>query len=665
MVRWHSLGRASWRMMPSGLAAAALMLILIVGCNGGGPDLEPTPTPTPGLSPTPEPSPSPTPTPEPIIVGTTHTALIPESDQAIFKTAVQNFMTSLGSKPIAQARADLVAALAASEGVTQAKLFEDGYSVFAKFGDGAMAVMSTLDLKAMNNGVNNLHYGAVAKAPAGVTVSAAIPAANGNGAAKAQAKTSSEAHAPTTRKVLILDPAFPDAPGSLAAINAVTGSLKQRGWTDADIVIKTRSTSKSTDITPDDFLNLKNYGLVVIFAHALYGAPEGDGSFYIQCCSAVDYHGVASEDRIVQWNTWIAEGKLLLCGSESGDASYYMRSDLLPTMAGPLPDSLVYLVCPYGWKANQVFENKGCGAFFGWDNLMKWADAYSSFTALLQKMATANPAVADGAAYGSGDIGKTSENPEGTVAALQSLGGTSSKLYLPAWATVTVDVETLPEGTVNKGLGISYSVPVASGVVAPQLDLKSANSGTIDSLLPVASQIEGSAVDKDANVLSTLFMTQTFRPGANSILLDFSRQHVQGTAYRIDLPQEGGKLYTLLFISFKFKENPHSNKYRLFTDSRPEGFEVYQPLTNQGLYIKGDECYDSEQIQSIYGNDPFQVPDGYVVWGNHGEIGNYVPSETMYDTDTGTWKTWQQYADEQWAATQQRAAAAFIDVIFP
>jgi len=585
-----------------------------------------------------------------------HTILLPEEDRQAVTPLVEQFVASLATKSRDEARTDLINALAATEGVAEAKLFEDGYTVYIKMDDGYFAALNTVDFDALEDGVDEIDYENPDVFPEAEP--APRQAKVMTDPADLVEKLATEAHAPTSRKALLLNPSYPDMRGSADAVTAAVNTLKLRGWDDDDIVVKTRTTATSTEITPDDFLDLADYGIVVIFAQGLYGSPSGDSSLYVQCCSAVDYNGVAADDRIEQWNEWIEEGSLLVAGSaSSGDVAFYMRADLFAAMDS-LPDSFVYLVCPYGRQLESTFENCGCGTFFGWDDLPVSSVSYRSFAALFNNMAGGGIATCDYEAFSSLSSSLTEcTNPEGGTATLHIIMA-DSQLYLPAWGLVTVRGASLPAGTVSKGVGVNYLLPVATGTKRPSVTMASENTADLEPLVPIEARIEGSAADPNGNVLATVNMNQTFTVGQNLLDVDFSRQRAQGEAYRIDRIIDG-RTWTWLYVVYKFKQNPSSNRYKIFTEYYPDGYAIRQPLIYDGLHWTGDYCYNREQVESIFGDDPFDVPEGYVVWGGASEYSNYDPND---EYEMGT--TWAERVDEAWAQTLERAPESWVEVAF-
>jgi hypothetical protein len=619
------------------LASALLvgMVWLIAGC--GGSDTEPT---GPGGG-----------NEAPV---STH--LIGSEDRQRMSDAAMSYVMMLQTMEPAAARAALVADLEETEGVAAASLFEDGYSIFVRLESGLDVALNTLDLAAVNEGAQAASAGPSDEIPEGVFENA--PDKGG---------FSPDAHAPTSRKVLILVVNGPEMPFAAGAAAFIGNQFQLAGWDASDIKIKTRTTSTSTAITPDDLLDLDEYGVVVLFAHSLYGSPDGgDASLYVQACSAVDYGAVASPERSRRWNELIDSGVLITGGtSASGDECFYLREDFFAADSDSLPETLFQLVTPFGSQLITPLDLMGAGSIMGWDNVFRAGDAYASVRYFFQAM-TSGAGPSDGEVYGHVGLEKESVNPEdGSPAALETFGE-GSQLYLPAWAHV--HFEGLPAGTALAGIGINYLVLMDGGIPQPRLILDSGADGDIDQLVPVRVEVLGSAVDEDEITLAAVHFETEVVPGENSLTVDFSRQHIQAVPLRMDFEMANGRLSTAFLNYYLFDENPFSNQYLLFNDFWVEGLEIYQPLINEGenLYIRSDRCFDHEQVQYIWGHDPIDVPAGQVVYlgGGSCQYGNYLPDDLTWDEETQQMITYREEVNSAWAQFQIDNADAWIEIVF-
>ncbi len=606
------------------------------GCGGGGDGGSPT-DPAGGEGPVP-------------------TTLIEGADRELVSAAAMDYITMLQTMAAPAARAALVSTLQQTEGVTSAALFEDGYTIHVQLQSGVQGALNTLDIEAINAGVEK------AAAPRAAFSPVLDPLAPDKGG------FSPDAHAPTSRKVLVLVVNAPDMPGASGAAGFVASQFELAGWDGADVVVKTRTTRTSTAITPDDLLDFSEYGVVVLFAHALYGSPTGGvPSLYVQACSAVDYSAVASAERSTAWNEMIDAGTLLTGGSSSSaDESFYLRADLFGSESGTLPETLFYLVTPFSDRLIEPLDQRGAGSVLGWDNVFLAGDGYAGVKYFFQSM-TGGDGPSDGEVYARSALCKDSVNPEDDSPAALSMYGDASQLYLPAWAHVHFD--GLPAGIVRAGIGLNYLEVMDAGIGQARLILDGgASDGDIDWLVPVQVEVVGSAVDADGVTLAAVNFPTRVTPGENTLRVDFSRQHIVGWPLRKDFVQTNGRISTYFTNVFEFEQNPNSNQYKLFNEFWTEGLEIYQPLVYEGeyLYIRTDRCFDRAQLEYIWGHDPIGIEGGHVVWlgGGSCQFGNYDPDEMTWDDETQQMITWGEQVDQAWADFMADTEGSWIDIIF-
>jgi len=587
------------------------------------------------------------------------TILITGEDRDILSTAAMNYITLLQTMSASEARTSSVTTLNGTAGVTEAVLFEDGFTIHVAMDSGAQAAFNTLDLDAVNEGVE-------VKALNPNPASKASPAGNTPVRDDAIDKggLSVNAHSPTSRRVLILVPSAVDMPGAMNAADFIESTLKLADWDEEDFVVKYRSSSSSTAITPDDYLDFKEYGVVVIFAHAIHGAPSGDGYHYIQACSATDYSLVATAERSAVWNEWIESGKLLTGGSVfSGDECFYLRSDLFASESAGLPKTLMFLVTPWGDELAHGLDQRGAASVLAWDNVFRAVDAYASVKSFFQEMAGGQPSPADSDVFRKVGFVRESINPEDGSESNLTMFSESSQLYLPAWATFTFDGR--PDGTVNSGIGLSYMVTTANGVHGPNLSVGTAITAEADNLVPVQVEIVGSAVSADNNTLAALRFTTSLQAGFNNIRVDFSRQHVPCIPYRFDWEGTDGTHWTSFRPTFTIEQNPSSNRYKVFTEAWPDGYEILQPAAYEDIYIRGDYCFDKAQIEYIFGYDPFDLEPEQVVWIPGESLTGYShPDDVTWDDVTDDWITYAALMDREWAEYLLSHADVYTDVIF-
>ena len=285
---------------------------------------------------------------------------LPEEDVLIIEQAMSGFETTVQESSLAVAREDLVETLNNTEGVFRATLFEDGYTVFAKMDDGEYVAINTADTDELQGDIESVlrdleSY--VQKAES----------ANRSEAKSSSAQYARQMDIPTSKKTLFLNISAPEFPLDASVIATARRYLTSQGWDEnEDIVELSRSSFTDKSITPDTMFELGDYGLISIFAHGFYGAPNvveakaandeppaeedsGPKYYYIQCCSAGDYRGIVGTDRIAQWKEWRKQGKLIPMVTRNLTQDFMLRSDLLEEYMATLPNSAVYLTSCYGW----------------------------------------------------------------------------------------------------------------------------------------------------------------------------------------------------------------------------------------------------------------------------------------------------------------------------
>ena len=273
---------------------------------------------------------------------------ISASQQTILNGASNTFSTLLKTSSRTAARETLIKQLNATAGVKSATLFEDGYTVWVTFSDSSRGIVNTIDSAELAKGIESVQYGTLKKA-----------IGNGPGVSVSTGKRLSDPITPGERKVLILDIAEPTVPCA-GNIQRMRSLFLNNGWRESDITVKIRASQTDMSITPQDMFSLGQYGVVIIYAHGIYGRVPGSSTsspyHYIQLCSAL----TKSDPNAELYQKWFEQG--LLVPSSEG---VYIRSDLLMERLQHMPGSIVYLCTCYGWHARDAFISNGCGAFLG------------------------------------------------------------------------------------------------------------------------------------------------------------------------------------------------------------------------------------------------------------------------------------------------------------
>lgn len=471
--------------------------------------------------------------------------ILTDGQVTILADAEDAFDTLIQTESRESARETLVEQLKATEGVKTAALLEDGSTVWVVFDDGMSGVVSTIDLDAMNAGAADIDYDALKAVTPGNVLKPADSAM--------LLKTAHE-FAPTSKKVLILNISEPSV-ASTNNVDKLRGLLLDAGWTDDDITIKTRMNKMDNSIMPTDLFKLGDYGIVVIYAHGLYGTPPDssvtNGHHYLQVCSNI----VTGDPMQPQYEQWAKEGKFVFSPKLRG----FMRSDLLLQQIEHMSETVVFMCVCWGWEARNAFVSNNCGAYFGWDDMVMAVDAhpwlYQSFKLLTQ----ASPVNTVTDTYEDSRVVKTSLNAFDRTANLH-MTPENGDLYFPAWAEVEVKTSLLPAGTTQIGfMAETESGPLFDGA------LRYLDGDTVEGLKPGPIDITMKALN-GAEELAEQNRTVLFHPGKNEVILDLSCQIVSPQLYKYSWESgyhDWGPYSTNFYAYYKWKKNPNGDSYHV------------------------------------------------------------------------------------------------------
>jgi hypothetical protein len=484
-----------------------------------------------------------------------------EADQAVLDNMTMNYAQARRTKSAMEARADLVTALQNTAGVAEARLFKDGHTVFVKFTDGFSGGINTVE------GFGQKYEGYTTGIPAtGATSKAAKCVGNdllrspaSDQAWKKVFKAGDKVKIPRSKKTLFMGAGHEDFSDldTNAARTGVFDILKDvltgKGWSDGDVDIKyNKAEDNYSTLRFEDFFNLKDYGIIIIFAHGSVDWNETEPGnplspvekYYFIQVTGFDvfnsYHPMDSHDAFVaQYGAGefdlmdeMKKGRILLLHHVSTDPTakhsvsyFYMREDLWQErMNGDLPDSFVYLLSCYGWNGQDSFAARKAGNFLGWDNVVTTNPGVKA-AEILYFMAGKNMSDLEG--FNENGILKQSvyletdkDNKTMQYVANLHLWPDTGSLYAPAWA----DVSTLnpPTGTRTVLVRVAYTDTTLPAPNPGQVqDIASSVKNFVDLVPGQEVTFSVQALDGTGKVLGETKMTTKLNAGKNTVALDF------------------------------------------------------------------------------------------------------------------------------------------------
>ena len=504
--------------------------------------------------------------------------------------AEARFETLISSSTPDQARQTLVAELASQSDITDTKLFEDGYTIMVKFENGTYGAVNTLDYNALNE------TAAGYEGP---------PAGKRNTSATGKVSKAAGVHGdvvfdniPSTKKILILNISQPDLPGNSTAVSWIRWLFLEAGWDTNDITVKTRSTRNATNIMPEDFFELEDYGIVFIFAHGIYGSFDDDDqtSYYLQLGSA---NTVGSSAYTSELKQAVRDGQIVIC-----DGDYYMRMDLLTQVLATPDRGMVFLIGSRGYNASGTFQKDMYGRFFGWDDVPMPMDSYQTLRQFIEQMTTAKPAISDAESYFDDTLDITSVNPDGRTATFHMVPE-AGDMYLPAWAELIISNISAPSNAVRFDVGVQIDNRT---VISEDFAVI---SGTVDIIPPGVSNCFARAYDVNDEYIIAATQPDTIVVGQNVIELDFKKQVVYGIWNREDYSNDN-KFFPMSaggYTAFIWKKVGTERSYVIYTN---DGYriEYVEPVDVTNLSIGlGGYCFNQEQIITMNGSALFPMED--------------------------------------------------------
>jgi len=468
-----------------------------------------------------------------LLSGCSSEVMLSEADKEILDTATQEYSALRGTMSPNEVRAELVEKLNTEyEGIESAELGADGYTIFIEFTDDDFAGISTLEESELSPESPGNHHSfdheeTSRAADHFIDILQQQFIHQGEMASDGEEEKST----PQSNKVLILNPLRPDESYIEGFPEVFTDYLKEYGWTDDDIVVK----SPGTNITPADYSNLSEYGIILYFGHGGYwkdvknetnDRSVGDiivTAYYLQCCMADD----TLFQNNSQYGEWKKAKKLIVIKRLSQGYDLGMRLDLLKELMGVLPSSYVHLSTCYGYNASSVFYEDGAKVFLSWDKPVSGVIADGDQLGMLQLMLGNNSSAYE--AYLDDTIVK-SDNCGFGLATFKIYPDSSGSpnagnFYLPAWINLTVT--GIPEGTSFVRAGVydkdsnlltQDDEEVGSGVT--QVEMKEVGGLMLAPDETVAIVVV--AVGSSGEDLTTGQTTVTLNAGANTPQIDLT-----------------------------------------------------------------------------------------------------------------------------------------------
>jgi len=476
--------------------------------------------------------------------------MLSEADKETLDTATQEYSTLRDTMSPNEVRAELVEKLNTEyEGIESAELGADGYTIFIEFTDDDFAGISTLEESELSpESPGNHHSFDHEETPRAADHFIDILQQKFIHQREMASDDEEEKIIPQSNKVLILNPLRPDESYIEGFPEVFADYLKEYGWTDDDIVVK----SPGTNITPGDYANLGEYGIILYFGHGGYWRDVENNtndkkpgniivtSFYLQCCMADD----TLFQNNSQYGEWKKQKKLIVIKRLSQGYDLGMRLDLLQELMGVLPSSYVHLSTCYGYNASSVFYEDGAKVFLSWDKpvsgVISDGDQLNMIKLMLGNSFSAYEAYLDDTIVKSNNCGfglatlKIYPDPSGSPIA--------SNFYLPAWINLTVT--GIPEGTsfiragvYDKDSNLLAQDDEAVGFGVTQVEMKEV--GGLMLAPTEEARVEAQAFDIINQELGSGQSTTTLNAGGNALELSLTQEeytlYPSGDEYKVSI----------------------------------------------------------------------------------------------------------------------------------
>jgi hypothetical protein len=312
-------------------------------------------------------------------------------DEHILKEAYNDYAHLKQNLSYREARKQLLVQLNNNTaGVKRAELGVDGYTIFVTYSDGDFTAVDTFEYDEVMPQTNETSYqiagesqqlGQYRTQTTAFDVYAPERPKESNGNELSYDPVGNGSSQKITcgfKKALVLGPCYWEFPKELT--DTCINLLKTHGWTDDDLTVKLvrkkwyRNNSDCLNITPADYFNLQDYGIILFSGHGGVRAYHSfnETNLYLQFC----YFDKATFIANVQLMEWYKGKKIIIYDSATISIdgvihkifSTYIRKDVLREEMSPLPSSYVYFSTCFGGYFSDLFLEKGAKIFLGWNN---------------------------------------------------------------------------------------------------------------------------------------------------------------------------------------------------------------------------------------------------------------------------------------------------------
>lgn len=577
-----------------------------------------------------------------------NTPIISDNDLAVLRSAYNEYDMLRQNTSAKNARQQLIQKINTEyEGVENAHLGIDNYSIFIKYSAGGGAIVDTYESEESTNGTSGAGFMAAGGNSYDDYLSKNTLCFDGvseqpmeSGYTSGVGETFESTHqlsfdaiqekiTPNKKKMLILSPSYYDSNFPTKPWNDTIDWFKAYGWTDDDIVIKVVDRDPATgvvrggNILPEDYFSLDEYGIILFAGHGSADKNFNEDNLYLQFCFFSN-KTLQENSAIKQELTELYhENKIFFADEEKGfDGATpvywlqtFIRADLLrENIDTTLPGSYIYLNTCYGGYFNRIFLDKDAKIFLGYEQEVHYSVSYGNMlamnTLLLEKGYSVHTAFLD-------DMIKSTSiyDPDPVylhVYPNPNSDPTADMYYFPAWINLTVT--SIPSGTsyITSSLYDSSSTLIgeAQDTVNPsdiQIECEHLKNLLAPSTEEVTVKIK--AYNSGGQEFASGEKTVTLFAGGNPIQIALT----ESGGLTIEFDAENGQLdirkslyqYWFLMMEAKLQNPPNGDILYVWDnlgDSSLGGFNM-----NKEQHLETDD-YDTTFYSSGNGTDGQKIP---------------------------------------------------------
>jgi len=585
--------------------------------------------------------------------------ILSDIDGEVLDSAYEDYNVLRQTISAEDARNQLVDDLNSTEGVDNAKLGLDGYTIFVTFSDGDLAAVDTFELDEDLPPTGGLQSISASKK--------SLPVTNNLIVVGPLEKTTSE-----KKELLVLGPCYWEFDKTY--VDQCIDQFKTYGWTEDDIDLKLvkkapyQTGSNWNEFTPEDFFDLEDYGIVLFTGHGTVKVKDNydEDNLFLQFC----YLNNASFVNDKRFQEWEDNGELITTDRSivdlgGGKTEYVygsiIRADVLRKELSTIPSSILHFSTCFGGHMNDVFLDAGAKIFLGWNKQVKANIGDKNMLNMVRLMLENDFCVYD--AYSDSSIVKSydsidSNNQQKNVNVLPGPDTEivydtrfdiyppladdriSASYYLPAW--INLEVSNIPKNT--------YSIRVSvydEDSALLNFDDEDINYGDTTAEIKDAGgayfpanegyTIKATALDSDKEEISSGETTATLETGDNIVQVEI--MEIGDVSIVFNYPYENGQLDVL-------KDRYLSMDARV--ENRPSGefLNVWDNLGDAslgGFGLQKLQHYETDDIDVFFypngvGTDGEQIPISlsiYHVVGDDKELlGTATASIDVYNPTT-------------------------------